>query len=307
MTPPVLRTFSYHCQQKFGRSAGKIPLDLGQPCPNRIHGGCIFCRPAGFTPAYLRSTDTLAAQLAAGKAHLGKGRFKKYFAYLQQETCTAVPVERLLSALRQLLAEADCVGLILSTRPDCVADELLRPLADLVRTSGKECLFELGVQSVHERSLTLLNRHHSFADFRDAARRIQAAGCFELGVHLIFGIPGESEEDMLASLTTLCAMGIMHLKLHHLQVLKDTALATLYNEGRVTLFSRQGYLEFLLRALPLIPAGVTLHRLWATAHPELLLAPKWNCLTADLSALLRQKMAERGIWQGQLAERPCRK
>ncbi len=302
IVPPVLRTFSYHYRQKLGHGVGKIPLGLGQPCPNRLlHGGCIFCRPAGFTPSYLRGTDDIAQQLAAGKEHLLRGRFIKYFAYLQQETCTAVPVEKLLYILQMLLAGGDCVGLILSTRPDYVVDELLWPLADLVRESGKECLFELGLQSVHERSLKLLNRNHGFIDFHNAALRIQAAGCFELGAHLIFGIPGESREDMLVSLRTVCAMGITHLKLHHLQVLRETALATLYEEGQINLFTKEEYLDFLLRALPVIPAGVTIHRLWATAHPDLLLAPKWNCLAGKLSEELRKKMTEQGVWQGQSA------
>lgn len=299
---PALRTFSVHCRQKYGASIGKIPLDLGQPCPNREHGGCIFCRPAGFTPSCLRSSDTLARQVEEGKAKLLRGRFKQYLAYFQQETCTALPVRRLLPILRQVLQDADCLGLILSTRPDYVADELLRPLAELVAASGKECLFELGLQSIHERSLKLLNRNHGFGDFHSAAVRIRAAGCFELGAHLIFGIPGESEEEMLQSLATVCRLGVTHLKLHHLQVIRDTALHALYNQGKVTLFSRAEYLRFLLRALPIIPAGVTIHRLWATAHPALLIAPGWNTLASILSRELREKMAERKVWQGQRAE-----
>ncbi len=302
MAPPALRTFGYHYRQKYGQGVGKIPIDLGQPCPNRARGGCIFCRPAGFTPSYLRSTDDLAAQVDLGKTHLLKGRFKKYFAYLQQETCTATPVATLLAALRLLVADADCVGLILSTRPDYVAEELLVPLAELVRDCGKECLLELGVQSVHERSLKLLNRNHSFDDFRDAAGRILEAGCFGLGAHLIFGIPGESRKEMLFSLKTVCSLKVTSLKLHHLQVIRGTALHTLYAAGRVALFSRQEYLRFLLDALPIIPAGVILHRLWATAHPDLLVAPRWNCLAGTLSIELRERMADQGIWQGQLAD-----
>jgi radical SAM protein (TIGR01212 family) len=303
MAQPVIRSFSYHFRQKYSHGIGKIPLDLGQPCPNRRHGGCIYCRPAGFTPEYLDGSNEIAAQVAAGKMHLLDGRFTKYFAYLQQETSTAVPIERLLPIFQMLLqSDVDCVGLILSTRPDYVADELLRPLADLVKESGKECIFELGLQSIHERSLKYLNRNHGFADFRNAVLRIQAAGCFELGAHLIFGIPGESREDMLASLKTICAMGVKHLKLHHLQVMRDTALASLYEQGQVALFTRDGYFDFLLHALQIIPAGVTIHRLWATAHPDLLLAPKWNCLAGTLSALLQKKMVEQGIWQGKLAD-----
>ncbi len=302
MSPPVLRSFSYHYRQRFGHGVGKIPLDLGQPCPNRLYGGCIFCRPAGFTPAYLRNSDAIAEQVTQGKAHLLKGRFKKYFAYFQQETCTAAPTEALLPILQLLLADIDCVGLILSTRPDYVADDLLLQLAHLVKETGKECLFELGLQSVHERSLTFLNRNHSLADFYNVVGRIKAAGCLQLGAHLIFGIPGESLEDMLFSLQSVCQAGVGHLKLHHLQVVHGTALATLYKAGKVTVFTLEEYLQFLLRALPIIPADVIIHRLWATSHPDLLLAPKWNCLAGTLSTILQKMMTEEGIWQGQLAD-----
>jgi radical SAM protein (TIGR01212 family) len=298
MPSPVIRTFSYHYREKYGHGVGKIPVDMGQPCPNRVNGGCIFCRPASFTPSYLKNTDDLLRQVATGKKHLLKGRFKKYFAYFQQETCTALPVEQLLPAFHLLLTDADCVGLILSTRPDYVKEQLIKPLAELVNKTGKECLFELGLQSVHERSLKLLNRNHSFADFQDAVRQIKGAGCFELGAHLIFGIPGESEGDMLRSVRTVCELGVNALKLHHLQVIRDTSLQELYEQGQVALFSREEYLYFLLKALPIIPAEVTIHRLWATAHPDLLVAPKWNVLASSLSGALREKMAEMGVWQG---------
>lgn len=301
MVPSGLRTFSSHYRQKFGQVIGKIPLDLGHPCPNRLLGGCIFCRPAGFTPTFLRGRDDIAGQIAAGKASFLKGRFKKYFAYFQQETSTALAADNLLPMLQMLLADVDCVGLIISTRPDYVADDLLLPLSTLVRESGKECLFELGIPSVHERSLKFLNRNHSYADFHNAVLRIHAAGCFEVGAHLIFGIPGESSEDMLFSLKSVCNTGVLHLKLHHLQVIRQTPLAALYEAGRISLFTREGYMEFLLRALPTIPANVTLHRLWATAHPDLLIAPKWNCLAGTLSVELQKRMTEKGIWQGQSA------
>jgi len=305
MSSPIIRTFSYHYRKKYGHGVGKIPVDMGQPCPNRLRGGCIFCRPASFTPSYLRNTDgtdDLLRQVTAGKKHLLKGRFVKYLAYFQQETCTALPVAQLLPAFHLLLADADCVGLILSTRPDYISEQLLAPLAELIDKTGKECLFELGLQTVHERSLQLLNRNHGFAEFQDAVRLIKGAGCFELGTHLIFGIPGESEEDMLYSVGTVCALGVNALKLHHLQVIRDTPLQQLYEQKKVAVFSLETYLQLLLKVLPLIPAQVTIHRLWATAHPDLLIAPQWNVLASSLSEVLREKMAEMGVCQGQRLE-----
>jgi hypothetical protein len=309
MSSPVIRTFSYHYRDKYGYGVGKIPVDMGRPCPNRLRGGCIFCRPASFTPSYLGNADNVMPedvlrQVAAGKKYLLRGRFKKYFAYFQQETCTALSVEQLLPVFQLLLSDAACIGLILSTRPDYVAGRLLEPLAELLLASGKECLFELGLQSVHERSLQLLNRNHSYSSFEDAVRLIRQPGCFELGAHLIFGIPGECEEDMLCSVRTVCRLGVNALKLHHLQVIRETPLANLYAQGGVELFSLEGYMQFLLRILPIIPADVTIHRLWATSHPELLIAPHWNVLASRLSEMLRHKMVEIGIRQGQCAGVP---
>lgn len=303
MAQPLVTTFSHHYRAKYGEPVGKIPIDTGLVCPNREKGGCIFCRPAGFTPGYLDKADDVTVQIARGKEHLLRGRFRRYFAYFQQETCTALPADELLELLSGILGDNDCVGVILSTRPDHVPDTLLAGLTECIVFSGKECLFELGLQTIHERSLQLLNRNHGFADFLDAAARIRSAGPFGVGAHLIFGIPGESTEEMLHSLVTVCAIGLDALKLHHLQVIRDTPLHEMYLRGEVPLFSLKQYLDFLLEALPLIPANVTIHRLWATSHPDLLVAPRWHVLATELSRSLRKRMTEQGIRQGQRAAR----
>jgi uncharacterized protein len=299
MLQPRIRTFSYHYRCKYGETVGKIPLDLGFPCPNRLKGGCIFCRPGGFAPAYLKTKNSLLQQIDRGKKFLLKNRFRKYLAYFQQETATALPVVRLLPKLSIILEDNNCLGLILSTRPDCLPQPLLDQLASVVERSGKECLIELGLQSIHERSLQLLNRNHSYTDFADAVARIKQAEVFELGVHLIFGIPEETEEDMLATIETVCALKIQALKFHHLQVVSNTRLHQMYKEGRISLFSEDDYLQFLLRALPLIPPEITIHRLWATTHPGMLVAPKWHKLTSVLSQTLLTRMEELDIRQGQ--------
>lgn len=303
-TPP-LTTFSRHYRQKYGAPVGKIAIDLGLACPNRRLGGCIFCRPAGFTPGYLESSDTLATQISRGKRQLLQGRFRLYLAYFQQETCTALPPEQLLVHARRLLEDPDCIGLILSTRPDSVPDDLLAPLAGLGTASGKECLFELGMQTAHDRSLKLLNRNHTMAQVCDAVQRIRTAGSFGIGLHLIFGIPGESRADMLHSLDTACRLGVDALKLHHLQVLRDTPLAAMHARGEVETFTLEGYMDFLLEAIPRIPARIVIHRFWATSHPDLLVAPKWHVLATHLSRTLAARMEACDVRQGSMpAARP---
>lgn len=295
---PRLRTFSVHCRERYGHTVGKIPLDVGIICPNRRQGGCLFCRPASFTPYALRRTDSMAEQIRRGKQYLLNGRFRHYFAYFQQETPTALPAELLLSFIDQILNDTDCLGLILSTRPDTLTAELLHALAHLMRDRGKECLIELGLQSGHDRSLAFLNRNHSVADCLDAARLVCAQPGLQLGVHLILGIPGETIADMIKTVAMACAMGVQALKLHHLQVIRETALHELYLQGRVPVFDLEGYLALLLTLLPRIPAHITLHRLWATAHPKLLVAPRWHSHTVDLSAQLLKRMEEQNLWQG---------
>ncbi len=299
---PHIHTFSYHYRKKYGEPVGKIPIDTGLPCPNRAKGGCIFCGPASFTPGYLDKNDDTMVQVARGKQNILKGRFNKYLAYYQQETCTVLPEETLISQLETILVDRDCLGVILSTRPDHLPNHFLAGLTELIRSSGKECLIEIGLQSVHERSLKRLNRNHSFADFCDAVQRIKTKTPFEIGAHMIFGIPGEDQNDMLHSLITVCQLGVNALKLHHLQVVRDTPLHKMYERGEVTPFSLEEYLGFLMQALPLIPASVTLHRLWSTSHPDLLVAPKWNILASDLSRRLEKEMASLSLWQGQYAD-----
>jgi hypothetical protein len=301
MNRPRIRTFSHHCRERFGQTVGKIPLDLGITCPNRSKGGCIYCRPASFTPFSLRTTDPLDEQIRRGKKYLLRNRFTRYFGYFQQETVTAMATAQLLPIVAQVLEDPECLGLILSTRPDAISADLPAALAHLVDQSGKECLIELGLQSIHAASLQLLNRQHSYEDFLEAVRRIQAVGNLQLGVHLILGIPGESEPDMLQTVQTVCNLGIQALKVHHLQVIRDTPLNALYEQGRVAVFSREGYLELLRRLLPHIPAEITLHRLWSTSHPDLLVAPRWQSLTGELSKELQRLMTEQDIWQGQQA------
>jgi radical SAM protein (TIGR01212 family) len=254
----------------------------------------VFCRPASFTPLSLRSADTLEEQLRRGRQLLLGDRFRLFFGCFQQETPTALATGLLLERCAMVLAEPDCVGLILSTRPDAIAADLPSALADLCRETGKDCLVELGVQSIHPGSLRLLNRNHGYGDFVDAVARLHAAG-LEVGAHLILGIPGESEADMRASLDAVCALGVQALKLHHLQVIRATPLEEWYHQGRVAVFALDDY----LRLLPHIPAQVTLHRLCATSHPRLLVAPRWGRLAADLSGQLQALLVAADLRQGQ--------
>lgn len=298
MRPPLLRTFSYHYNEKFGLPVGKVVLDPGETCPNREKGGCLFCSAPGFSPWYLLEKGEISEQVRRGKKHLLKNRAVHYLGYFQQENPTSTKQDRLLGMFAEVLADQDCLGLIVSTRPDSLSSNLLARLSDLLQETGKSCLFELGLQSMHEKSLRFMNRNHSYADFLKGYEKIKKFGCFETGVHLLFGIPGESLQDMITTVETVCKLKIDAVKLHHLQVLKNTPLQEMYENGEIKTFSRREYLDLLLQLLPLIPENIVIHRLWATAHPQLLVAPRWNVTATVLSAELRKTMSARGIRQG---------
>lgn len=277
---------------------GKLPLDLGHRCPNRRYGGCIFCAAPAFSPGYLQAKGDISSQLDRGKKQFLHKRFRKYFAYFQQETATAQPISHLLPVLEMVLGDPDCVGVILSTRPDYISEELPVKLAEMAEFSGKDCLIELGLQSVHKASLALLNRNHSYSDFLQACKKIRRFETLEIGVHLLFGIPGETRADMLASVKEVVDLGVDALKFHQLQILKETPLEEFYAQGRVIPMLMDEYLDLLLEILPMVPENVVVHRLWATAHPDMLIAPRWQVLAAELNEQLRKRMEEREIHQG---------
>lgn len=287
---PLITTFSSHYRNKYGGSVGKIALDVGVRCPNRDKGGCIYCRPAGFTPLFLDKKDSIGAQLAKGKRDVARRKFRFFLGYFQQETVTAMDMDRLGPILQEVISEPDCKGLILSTRPDYIDEGIVEALSQIQHQWGKEILVELGLQSIHPKSLHLLNRHHSYGDYQRAAHLITQRAGLQLGVHLIFGIPGESPEDMLATVDEVCGGGVQALKFHHLQVVRETELHRMYLRGEVPVFTAYEYMDLLTRIIPRIPPSVVIHRLWSTCHPDILVAPKWNLHAYELNELLHEKL-----------------
>ncbi len=298
-----IHSFVGHCLGKYGLRVGKIALDAGVICPNRARGGCVYCSPKSFTPFYLEKGDDLALQLAKGKTFLARKGLVKYLAYFQQETTTAAPINQLMNLFEQAVSDVDCVGLVVSTRPDYVAEDFLCELARLARerAAGKEILIELGLQSAHDKTLRLLNRNHTLEDFVLAVRRLKRYDFIQVGVHLILGLPGEDETDMLATVKNVCNLGVDAIKFHHLQIIRGTKLLAMYRESPFKVYEAPEYLGFLARLLSFVPWQVVIHRLWSTASAELLFAPQWKLPPHKLSDLLFRIMAEQQLYQGKNA------
>jgi radical SAM protein (TIGR01212 family) len=297
MIQPIT-TFKQHYTRNYGEPVGKIALDAGMVCPNRVKGGCIYCTPDSFRPFYLEAGDSIETQLSKGRMFLARRGIAKYFGYFQQETTTAVHRTDLMPQFEHVMADRDCVGLIISTRPDFVDHELLADLELLRQRLGKEMVIELGLQSARNATLRFLNRNHSVEDFTAAVECIQRAGAIEVGVHLILGLPGENSQDMLQTVGLITGLGLGHVKFHHLQVIRGTKLHAMYLAQPFPVFDSQDYFRLLAELLGYIPPQVIVHRLWSTSPPELLVAPHWHRAIPQLQDDLRLIMEERSLYQG---------
>jgi uncharacterized protein len=294
-----LNLFSDYTQQRWGAEVRKIMLSTGVPCPNRLQGGCVYCAAASYTSYYLVPTDPVDQQIAKGKAYLERMGARLFLASFQHETSTAGDFARALDKFRVALEDPDCVGLVISTRPDYIhVDQLARLDQELNRHLGKCILIELGLQSSNEDSLVFLQRHHGLQEVREAALSIQHFPRLEMGAHLILGIPGETLTDMRNSVDFACRLGIGHLKFHHLQIVKGTPLERQYLAAPFFLPDSAQYLDWLCALIPLVPARVVLHRLWTMCKPELLCAPRWGLKPGQLYDRLFQLLDQRNLSQG---------
>jgi radical SAM protein (TIGR01212 family) len=301
MRPPIT-TFKQHYARNYGEPVGKIALDAGLVCPNRLQGGCIYCAPDSFRPFYLETGDSIETQLSKGRIFLARRGVAKYFGYFQQETTTAAPRTDLMPQFEHVMAARDCVGLIISTRPDFVGRELLDDLEQLRQRHGKEIVIELGLQSARNATLRFLNRNHSVEDFTAAVDRIQRAGEIEVGVHLILGLPGEKFQDMVQTVRLIAGLGLGHVKFHHLQVIRGTKLHAMYVARPFPVFDSHDYFRLLAELLGYIPPQVIIHRLWSTSPPALLVAPHWHRAIPQLQDDLLHIMEERSLYQGRYLE-----
>ncbi len=301
-------TLSQFYQSIFGCKTYKISLDAGCTCPNRDgtkgRGGCIFCSEAGSGDFIARGGESafgrclsISEQLEQGKKLVeaklrGRSgdRKGKYIAYFQSFTSTYGEVDELLAKYREALQCEGVAGLAVATRPDCLSDEILRGLAAISHEHFVQ--IELGLQTSNEQSGRLINRCYTNEDYIDAVTRIRkAAPKIHIVTHLIFGLPGESEADMLNSVKfvleqshpaetkdshpELVSGSSFGLKITSLYVLQNTRLAVMYDSGEYEPLSKEQYFNLLKNALTLLPENCVVHRLTGDPPKKLLIAPVW--------------------------------
>jgi len=291
----------------FGERVQKVTLDAGFTCPTRDgtkgRGGCLYCNPYGSGTGAAQKGLHIRTQMLEGMARLEK-RYKarKFLAYFQAFSNTYAPVETLRERYDQALVDERVVGLCIGTRPDCVDEAVLDLLASY-RKQGLMVWLELGLQSIHDRTLSLINRGHTYADFEKALVLAKERGLL-VCVHIIFGLPGEGPEEMLATVERLADLPIDGLKFHELYVVRGSGMEKLYREGRYRPLLQNEYVDLVCEALALLPWRVVIQRLTGDPRPEELVAPEWARRKGETIKKIEETLVVRDLWQGKYRGEP---
>ena len=271
-------TLNESLKKRFGSKVYKIALDGGFTCPVRDGKldtrGCIFCSAGGSGEFASDRNLSITEQIEQGKNRVaGKIHDGRYIAYFQAYTGTYAPVERLRALYQEAIRHPDIVALSIATRPDCLPAEVLDLLEEMNRQ--KPVWIELGLQSIHAKTAEYIRRGYPLSVYDEAVKALQQRG-IEVITHLILGLPGETVEDMCASVRYVCDGRTDGIKLQLLHILKGTDLAEEYQEGRVHALSEDEYIAILQKLVPLIPDDVVVHRLTGDGDKKLLIAPLWS-------------------------------
>ena len=299
-------TYDYYLKRTFGGKCAKIPLDAGLTCPNIdgrcSRGGCIYCSPSGSGDFTESAALSVSEQFELVKARLSsKWAVERYIPYFQAHTNTYAPLEYLRDKFEEAVSLKGAVALNIATRADCLEDDVVAYLAELAE---RTCLtVELGLQSVHDETASLINRGHSYADFLCGYQKLrEASSKINICVHLIFGLPGEDEEMMLESVRRVAKLSPQFVKIHLLHVLKGTRLAKMYESGEYVPLERDIYVALVAKALQYLPKDTVVARLTGDGAKEDLLAPLWSLKKVSVINDIDKYLFENDMWQGKLAD-----
>lgn len=272
-----MRLYNDYLKSKYGCKVYRIALDAGFTCPNRDGtkgtGGCVYCNNDGSRASYVNPKDPIKEQLLKRMSYLKDVKCaKKFIAYFQAFTNTYASPERLKSAYDEVMGFDDVVGISIGTRPDAIDKEKLKLISSY--KNRFEVWVEYGLQSIHNKTLDLINRGHAFADFLQAVR-ITRQFDIQICAHVILGLPGESKEDMIETAKTLRGLKIDGIKLHVLHVLKGSRLEGLYNEGKLKLLEQDEYVDLVCAFLNNLPQDIIIQRLTGQGRRDDHIAPLW--------------------------------
>lgn len=297
--------FPTFLKRYFDCKVQKISLNAGFTCPNRDgavgYGGCTYCNNQTFNPEYCRTEKSVTEQLEEGK-HFFAHKYPemKYLAYFQAYTNTYGGLEELKRKYEEALAVDGVVGLVIGTRPDCMPDSLLDYLDGLNRRTF--LLVEYGIESTLDRTLRRINRGHTWQTTVDAVNRTAARGILT-GGHVILGLPGETEDDMLRQAADISSLSLSTLKLHQLQLIRGTRMAHEYEEAPADFHLYEdvdSYIGLVIGYIQRLRPDLVLERFVSQSPKSLLIAPDWGLKNYEFNHRLQKRMKEEGAYQGKL-------
>jgi uncharacterized protein len=287
-------------RDKFGCRVYKVVVDAGFTCPNRdgtvARGGCTYCNNDSFRPKSANRLLPVGEQIRSGIEFLrSRYRARKFIVYFQPFSNTHAPLEQLVPLYQEALALPDVIGLSLGTRPDCVDSAKIAWLAELARTCF--VTVEYGLESVNDETLRRISRGHDYACWLQAVSATRGRGIW-ICAHVILGFPWETREQMLGMADAISHAGIDFLKIHHLHVVRHTALGGDYAKNPFKLLDYEEYRNLVVDFLERLDPSIRIQRLFGLAPEEQLLGPNWGKNKAEIQRGIEGKLEERNTHQG---------
>lgn len=294
------RSFSHEMKEIFGTKIIKLSLDGGFTCPNRdgtiAKKGCIFCGEEGAGEfAASRELDIISQMESQKEVMAKKWKSATYVAYFQNFTNTYSTCQDLREKYELAISGEGVVGLAIATRPDCLSEEVLDLLEEI---SQKTFLWiELGLQSIHDKTANFIRRGYAL-DLYDRAIKELSKRNIKVVTHLIFGLPGESKEEMLSSVKYVARTNTWGIKLHSLYIQKDTDLHGYYRKNPFTIPTREEYVSLIADSIELLPEHMAIHRLTGDGKRSLTVEPLWSLDKRKVLAGIDQELKRRDSYQG---------
>ena len=287
----------------FGCNVHKLSIDAGFTCPNRDGragtGGCIYCDGRGSKLRQLGALPSVTAQIQNGKKYYS-GKADKFIAYFQTFTNTYAPVDHLKKLYDKALDEPAVIGLSIGTRPDCLPSETIELLGDYAKKY--HVWVELGLQSIHDKTLQLINRGHDAGQFLDAVSALKGSGV-NICVHIIIGLPGEEDKDVYETAKAIARLPVNGIKIHSLLALDGTVLGAMYKNGSLPMISKEKYVALAADVLEILPLEMVIQRLTADGYRDIFLAPAWAANKLDVLNSINHELERRDSYQGKFYKR----
>ena len=293
-------TLTYYYKEKFNEKVCKVSLNANFTCPNidgtKGYGGCIYCTKLGSGEFGGNPKESLISQFEKGKKIMQrKWPNAKFIAYFQANTNTYAPLEKLKECFEPFIERNDCIGLSIATRSDSITDECLDYLEDISKRTY--LIIELGLQTIHEKTSKLINRCSTLENFDNMVKKLKERN-INVVVHIINGLPYETEEMMIETVKHLNELNIDGIKIHMLAILKDTPLEKYYYKNKFKVLTKDEYISIVIKQLEYLNPKIVIHRLTEDPIKEDLIEPKWLTKKIDILNNLDKIMSKRDICQG---------